>query len=256
MAQELLAQVLEAHGGRANWERGDTIRFTARCGGWALTARWQRNAFRIYRADVSTRTPAVRFNPFKGQRGRFTPDRVWIETPGGETIRSRLDPRAYFPGGRRALVWDALDILYFGGYAIWNYLCTPYLLAHPGMRLTRGSDWQEAGETWQRLMVQFPDTVPTHCREQIFYVDARGRIRRHDYTAEVIGGYARAAHYCDRHRWFDGNLFPTRRRVFPRRRNNRPLSFPTLVWIDIDHIEIRNTANARGPVRDRMQQED
>ncbi len=135
-------------------------------------------------------------------------------------------------------MWDALDILYFGGYAIWNYLCTPFLLDYPDVHLTRGADWEQGGETWRRLAARFPDTLPTHCRDQIFYIDDRGFIRRHDYTAEVIGGYACAAHYCDRHRTFDGILFPTRRRVLPRRRNNRSSPFPILVWIDIDRIEL------------------
>jgi hypothetical protein len=230
--------VLEAHGGRERWRRVDEIRLAARCGGLALAARWQKNAFRQYRARVFTSTPRVCFAPFKGQRGWFSPEKVWIETMEGELIRSRTAPRAYFPGGRRALAWDALDILYFGGYAIWNYLCTPFVFDHPGMCLHRGPDWQEAGETWQRLVVHFPDLLPTHCPEQVFYIDARGRIRRHDYTAEVIGGYARAAHYCHRHRRCGGLLFPTRRRVVPRRRDNRAAGFPTLIWIDIDQISL------------------
>ncbi len=237
-AHELLVNVLDAHGGQARWERVNEIHCRARCGGLALAARWQKSAFRQYDARVSTRVPEVRFDPFKGRRGWFTPAKVWIETPDGDLLKSRPAPRSHFPSGRRALVWDALDILYFGGYALWNYLCTPFLLGHPDMRLARGADWQEGRETWQRLCVQFPATLPTHCREQVFYIDAQGHIRRHDYTAEVIGGYARAAHYCERHRRYDGLLFPTRRRVLPRRRDNRPSPFPTLVWIDIDHIEL------------------
>ncbi len=237
LPRDLLEKILEAHGGRARWEAVDQLRFEARCGGLALTARWQKNAYRHYRARVSTRAPQVSFTPFKSQRGVFTADRVWIESPGGGIQKERRSPRSLFPGGRRALVWDALDILYFGGYAIWNYLCTPFLLAHPDVQLIRGADWPENGEIWQRLVARFPETLPTHCREQVFYVDYQGLIRRHDYTAEVIGHYARAAHYCRRHRRFDGLVFPTRRRVLPRKRDNRALSFPTLVWIDIDHIE-------------------
>ena len=74
--------------------------------------------------------------------------------------------------------------------------------------------------------------------EQIFYIDDRGYIRRHDYTARVIGPYARAAHYSDDLREFGGLVFPTRRRVYPRRGDNRSLPFPTLIWIDIDHIDV------------------
>jgi hypothetical protein len=135
-------------------------------------------------------------------------------------------------------MWDRLDVLYFGGYAMWNYLCTPFLWRREGLALSEGDPWREAGETWRTLKVRFPEGWPTHCAEQIFYIDARGRIRRHDYTAEVIGPYARAVHYGDRQRTFDGLLFPTRRRVFPRRRDNRALRFPTLIWIDIDHVAV------------------
>jgi hypothetical protein len=69
-------------------------------------------------------------------------------------------------------------------------------------------------------------------------VDGEGRLRRHDYTAEVIGSYARAAHYSEDHRWVDGLLVPHRRRVYPRRRDGRPLGFPTLIWIDIDAVTV------------------
>jgi len=86
--------------------------------------------------------------------------------------------------------------------------------------------------------VRFPADFPTHCPEQVFYVDGDGRLRRHDYTAEVIGPYARAAHYSEDHRWVDGLLFPHRRRVYPRRRDGRALGFPTLIWIDIDGVTV------------------
>jgi hypothetical protein len=81
--------------------------------------------------------------------------------------------------------------------------------------------------------MRFPDDVPTHSRDQVFYFDESGRLMRLDYTAEAFGSWAKAAHYCFDHEQFDGILIPTRRRVFPRRRDNRPRPRPTLVWIDI-----------------------
>jgi hypothetical protein len=84
------------------------------------------------------------------------------------------------------------------------------------------------------LAVTFPEHVHTHSREQVFYVDAKdGLIRRHDYTAEPIGGWAKAAHYCLAHRSFDGLVLPTRRRVYPRKANNHRRVGPLLVWIDV-----------------------
>ena len=236
--EDLLEKVLDAHGGREHWRRVRALHIRVRCGGAALTAKFQRRAYRCYEAVVDTRIPRVRFSPFKGGHGVFTPDRVWIETPQGAVIKERIEPRGFFPSWRRHLYWDALDVLYFGGYAMWNYLCTPFLWLDDGFALREGDPWLWAGETWRTLKVRFPVDCPTHNTEQVFYIDDRGLIRRHDYTAEVISPYARAVHICDRHRAFGGLVLPTRRRVYPRRADNRSLPFPTLIWIDIDPIEV------------------
>ena len=237
-AEELLTKVLAAHGGENRWNQAKALGIHVRCGGAALTAKFQRTAYHRYQAVVDTRTPRVRFSPFKGNHGVFTPDRVWIETAQGRVCRERINPRGFFPSCRRHFFWDALDVLYFGGYAVWNYLCAPFLWLAEGFELSEGDTWRMAGETWRSLKVRFPTGYPTHNTEQVFYIDDRGLIRRHDYTAEVISPFARAAHYGDHHRVFDGLMFPTQRRVYPRRRNNRSMPFPTLIWIDIDHIEV------------------
>ena len=78
----------------------------------------------------------------------------------------------------------------------------------------------------------------THSREQVFYVDEQGRIRRHDYTAEPAGGWARAAHFCMDHERFDGLLVPTRRRVLLRRADNRPRERPRLVWVEVTDAKV------------------
>jgi hypothetical protein len=71
------------------------------------------------------------------------------------------------------------------------------------------------------------------------YVDSSGLIRRHDYTAEVVGGWARAAHHLSAHRQVDDLTFPTRRRVRPIGVRNRTLPGPTLVWIELDALGIQ-----------------
>ena len=234
----LFQQVLAAHGGSERWRRVKELHIDVRCGGAALLARFQKNAYRRYRAVVNTRNPRVRFSPFKGKHGVYTPERVWIETDQGQICQARNNPRNFFPSWRRYIFWDALDVLYFGGYAMWNYLCAPFCWQGEGIDIQAGAPWQEAGETWQSLTVRFPPGWPTHSSKQVFYINARGYIRRHDYPARVIGSFARAAHYSDHHQVVDGLVFPTRRRVFPRRGDNRAMSFPTLIWIDIDHIEV------------------
>ncbi|MFJ7724412.1 hypothetical protein ACIQYM_41070, partial [Rhodococcus erythropolis] len=142
-------------------------------------------------------------------------------------------------GVRRNLHWDALDTAYFAGYAFWNYLNAPLLLARDDITVTEAEPWQESGQQWRRLQATFAPEIDTHCRQQTFYVDNGGLIRRHDFVAEPVGSWAKAALYCDHHRQFDGLTFPTRRRVLPRGPGSRVLSRPTLLALDFDDIEIK-----------------
>jgi hypothetical protein len=222
----LLDEVLEAHGGAGRWAQVDEVRIRARSGGFALASKGRGRAFADYEARISTREPRTVFGdwPEPGRRGVFTPDRVWVEA-GGEVVAERRDPRAAYRGAL-TLRWDDLHLVYFAGYALWSYLNQPFVLARPGVEA------REVGP--RRLAVTFPPDVPAHCREQLFHFDDALRLVRNDYTAEVFGRWARGKHFSDQHREFGGFLFPTRRRVYPR---GSP-RFPTLVWIDLDAVEV------------------
>lgn len=65
------------------------------------------------------------------------------------------------------------------------------------------------------------------------YFDEHRHLRRLDYTAEVVGGWARAVHLCDDYRQFNGFSLPTRRRVLPLFWGHNPVPGPTLVAIEI-----------------------
>ena len=168
---------------------------------------------------VTVAEPRTVYTPFAGagRRGLFESGRVRIEdVASGDVVAERADPRAAFRGRaglRRALWWDDLDLLHFAGYALWNYTSIPFLLTRPGFELAEGEPWEEVGERWRRLDVRFPPEIPTHSPEQSFYFDEAGTLRRHDYTAEPFGGWAKAAHYCHDHRELGGLVVPTRRRV-------------------------------------------
>lgn len=234
----LLEEAIEAHGGMGRWQGVREIVARARSGGFALASRFKPRAFRAYEVRVSTVEPRAVISPYPGpgRRGVFEGARVKIESDAGAVLAERVNPREAFRRLRRQIWWDHLDALYFGGYALWNYFCAPFLLRRPGFELQELEPWEERGERWRRLRVAFPPDVPTHCREQIFYFGAGGLLRRLDYTAEVFGGWAKAAHYCREHRSFAGLVVPTRRRVLPRAPSGRPRPWPTLVWIEIDDV--------------------
>jgi hypothetical protein len=234
----LLEEAIAAHGGAERWSGVEAVALEVRSGGFALASKLKRRAVSHYRADVSAREPRAVFHayPAPDRRGVFTAEAVRIETSDGEVVAERRDARARFPGGRRLLWWDDLDLLYFAGYAMWGYVNAPFLFAREGFVTREVEPWREDGETWRRLAVTYPPDVPTHSREQSFYFDERGLLRRNDYTAEPFGRWARAAHLCHDHREFGGIVFPTRRRVYPRRRSGRPAPFPTLVRIDLEDV--------------------
>jgi hypothetical protein len=244
MSAGLLGEVLEAPGGLERWRAARTVRARVRSGGLLVRTRVPGNRFADYRLTVAVDQPRAVIDPFPedGQRGIFERGRVRIETDTGDLVASRDNPRAAFfgrAGLRRNLRWDALDSTYFAGYAMWNYLTMPLLLTRDGVRVAEGERWREAGQEWRRLEVDFPPDLDTHSAHQTFYVDSSGLIRRHDYTAEVVGGWARAAHHLSEHRQVDGLTFPTRRRVRPIGVRNRALPGPTLVWIELDALGIQ-----------------
>ena len=94
------------------------------------------------------------------------------------------------------------------------------------------------GETWRRLEAIFPSDIPTHSRDQTFFFDERGLLRRLDYTAEVFSSWARSSNYCYDYREMSGVMVPTRRKVTLRGPRGRPLSRPTMVWIQIQDFEL------------------
>jgi len=233
MTADAMGGILDAHGGLSYWKSLSTVDLNVSIRGFLFTAK-RIPVLRNAAISVNVRKPEVALEDFP-EPGQIAvldgANRVEIRDLAGNVLSSRTDPRAKFGQWRRSLYWDALDFTYFCGYAMWNYLTLPFLLTYPGVRVDTVGESSADGET--RLRARFPSDLPTHCPVQEFWFDGDGLLRRHDYTAEVIGSWARAAHLCQKYRQFGGLSVPTRRRVHPRGPLGRPLGFPTLVAIDI-----------------------
>jgi hypothetical protein len=241
----LLDEVLEANGGLERWRAARRVSARVRSGGLLLRTRVPGNRLSDYHLTVEVHDPRAVLDPFPGdgQVGVFDRGEARIESSVGEALSSRAAPRSAFrglSGLRRNLRWDALDSVYFAGYAMWNYLTTPLLLTRDGVEVSEGGDWSEPRETWRRLEVRFPAGIDTHSERQTFYWDARGVLRRHDYVAEPVGRWAHAAHYCDEHVRAGGLVFPTRRWVRPIGLRNRSLPLPTMVWIELSELHVES----------------
>jgi hypothetical protein len=231
---EAVREIVRAHGGAERWGGLAAVEAVISARGFLFSAK-RRPPLERVRMRAATREPRFTFfdYPAAGQTAELIGTReVRVTGAGGDVVAQRSDPRAAFHGLRRLVRWDDLDFIYFAGYATWNYLVTPFLFLRDGfsLRLLEPAASDPPGTI--RLHATFPDDVPTHSREQVFHFDAERLLRRIDYTAEVVGGWAHAAHFCEEYRTFDGIRVPTRRRVVPTFAG-RPLPGPTLVAIDV-----------------------
>ncbi len=231
----VLAEIIDAHGGKAYWDTLESLEVEFSADGFLFTTKGvkpQRHA----RITVCTTRPEVTMHdyPLPGQTTSFLGGEL-LETRDaeGKVLQSRTNPRAAFGSLRRQFRWDALNFAYFSSYAMWGYLTMPFLFLREGVKVGEAVDTGDGGI---RLAVKFPPSLPVHCTRQDFFFDKARHLYRLDYTAEVVGGWAKAAHLCEDYRQFGGLRLPTRRRVYPRFFFNRPLRLPTLVAIDIHNV--------------------
>ncbi|MEU3183564.1 hypothetical protein ABZ707_05020 [Streptomyces sp. NPDC006923] len=236
---DLLGLVQQAHGGLDRWQRLTRLRFTGSAGG---TLPWPRPDFLANTtATLLTRSQHTVIEPFgaPGHRGVFTPERVEILDADGTVLAERDEPRRAFEGHPQDRLWDGLQTAYFAGYAFWTYLTVPFLLSWDGVRATELEPWQENGETWLRLQVEFPDHIATHNSVQTLYFGADDHLlRRHDYSADVVAGTPLTAHYTAGYKTFDGFGFPTRRWVVRRKPDGTTLAAPVIVSLDIHSVSV------------------
>jgi hypothetical protein len=237
-AKQIVDEAIEAHGGLDYWNSLEALEVEISAGGFLFTAK-RRPVLRRVHMKAYTREPRFAFYDFPnpGQISELIGnDEVRILDREGKVVARREHPRAMFKGFRRLFTWDDLDFIYFAGYATWNYLTTPFLIGFKGVTVEALEPLQGHLAPFSRLLVTFPDHIPTHSRRQTFYFDDQRLLRRLDYTAEVVGGWAHAAHLCEKYRTFDRLKAPTKRRVLPLPFGNRPLPGPMLVEIDVHDI--------------------
>lgn len=228
--------VLEAHGA-AQWKRFRSIEGDMSIVGSLWARKGWPEALKNVRVTADIARQQLSYQPFtaEGLRSFYRPDLVAIDAFDGKRLKQRANPRDAFAGHTPATPWDDLHLAYFSGYAMWNYLNTPFMFALPGFATEEIGPWVEGRETWHRLKINFPESVATHSPEQVFYVDGNGLIARLDYLANVTGGVP-TAHYTSDYRDFDGIKIPTKRRAYRRNADGTPMQDGIGVAIDIANI--------------------
>ncbi|MFJ5273856.1 hypothetical protein [Streptomyces sp. NPDC088358] len=234
---DLLTEVIEAHGGTGRWEELTQARATLVSGGdlFAVKGLPQDATPRVMTVRLHEEHASVQPFGAHDQRTDFTPGRVSIEKLDGQVVAEREDPRTSFAGHTLETPWDPLDRAYFNGYALWTYLTTPFLLAMPGFTVTGIEPWREGDEVWPGLRAAFPPRIASHSTHQDFYFGPDRLLRRHDYHVDVAGGFA-AAQYVHDHVEADGIVLPTKRRAYRRDVEGRPLLEQVMVSIDLSDV--------------------
>lgn len=238
---KLINKIITAHGGIKKWEKIKEINVTARTGGLLPLTKLKSSALSKINFTVYPNKMQTVFNDFPevGSKGVFDNGYVYIENGTGEIEDERDDPRSYFNRISKKLYWDYLDTIYFVGYASWNYMCTPFMFKLPGFEFSLMDKYVENDEEFDRLKVIYPDNIHTHCKEQVYYYDKYLLLRRIDYTAEIVGSWARAAHYCYDYIKYDGISVPTSRKVFMRKADGSHIEVPIFIWIKISNLDFK-----------------
>ncbi|HRK38979.1 MAG TPA: hypothetical protein PK347_11370 [Burkholderiaceae bacterium] len=238
-AESLLIDLCEAHGGLTRWQSVDSIDFALTSSGLAFSSHGQGSALVGVKVRLWPHQRRVELHHYGGQGklGVWTPDHIALQEADGKLLAERAHPRNQFKRLSKRLLWDKLDMLYFGGYALWNYLSFPFLLAEPGVRVSLPTTADRCAGLG--LVAEFDGSVPTHSARQAFHLDDAHHLIQHDYTADVIGSWATAANRVLACSETSGFRFYTRRRVTPRMGPwQTVLPFPILVRIDITELDV------------------
>ncbi|SDI15865.1 hypothetical protein SAMN05216603_12332 [Pseudomonas benzenivorans] len=236
----LLDCAIAAHGGWDRWQQIGMLTAHVNIGGAIWHVKGWPDVFADARVSIDPHHQHTEYTPFQkvGQHTLFESGRVAIIAGDGKVIEERPSPREAFAGHALTTPWDALHLAYFAGYAMWTYLATPFLFKLPGFQVEEIEPWEENGEIWRRLKVTSPDGFHGHTREQTFYFNPAGLLRRHDYSVDIMGSGATSAHYVSDHKTFGGLVFPTQRRVYPTTSDNKPTLDQVLVSIDIRSVDV------------------
>ncbi|MCJ1388170.1 hypothetical protein MMC18_001015 [Xylographa bjoerkii] len=233
--------ILSAHGGLARWSKVRHMEVTLTLSGLLLDLKGHPGHFTTtILIDVITPRATIqglsRISP--DDRWIYTPSKCWVERSDGKILSFLDNPRESFAGMTRESKLSHLQLCYFVGYAMWNYLVFPWVLARPEFGVTELAAHEEMGEKWRVLEVTWPEAVPAHNRVQQFYFgEEDGLLRRFDYFADVF--QSAASHYVLDHREFGGVVVPTLRRVVRRNTETGMVGWFGRSSFLLDYLEVR-----------------
>lgn len=234
---EVLKLAVEGHGGIPRWERISQFRAAVSITGtiWALKGKPGLLDTVVLEGDTRAQHLTIAPFPRRGHHTTWQPHQQTIQTVDGVLVAERCDPAAAFLGTTHQSPWDEFQVAYFASEANWNYFAAPFLFTRGDFVTEESWPWREDGQMLRTLLVTYPDTIVAHTRQQTYYFDDAGLLRRLDYAVDILGGGS-AVHYPSRYREFDGIMVPTRRRVYIRNPDGFPAPDSVSVAIDVTDV--------------------
>jgi hypothetical protein len=234
---EVLARILDAHGGMNRWNEYHKVEATIVSGGGFFPFKGVVQDSSPRRMTVWLHEERSSLFPYGApdQRTMFTPERIAIEKLDGTVVAERRAPKDSFASHQVSTPWDPLHRAYFNGYALWTYLTTPFLLVMDGVRVEETEAWREGEETWRVLRAYFSGSIETHSLIQDFFFGEDLMLRRHDYNVNIAGGFG-ASQLTSEYVVANGIRLPTKRRAYTRGPDRRPIREMLMVSIDISEV--------------------
>ncbi len=226
MTNDLINRICTAHGGLDRWKLVESIELQLDIFGPILITRFKSPWLPNIVANIFTDKPYVSIHDFpeQGHTGIFDGFDVYIYNENDIIYTERNYANNTQLRSKPRLHWDHLDLIYFIGNGLWNYCCSPYIFSQHGFECRQGSDYRDAdGSVLSTLHVRYPSHIPTHSRQQVFYFDQQGLLKRNEHKAEATSAIAIGSHYSRDYKNVEGLELATRRTVFPQLWNGTTL---------------------------------
>jgi hypothetical protein len=230
----LLESALRASGGLDLWRL--TRRFTLHMSitGSLCAARCSTAQLKEFVVEGSTQAQSLEITGFARAdlRVLYRPDWVALEGQDARRLMERQGSPEEFRSALQSTTWDELQLAYYCGYLIWNYLAIPFILADPDFETKELRRDVARSESLRQLSVVFPARVVTHARAQTFHFDREGFLRRLDYPA-AHDQHTQIAQMYSGHQRFSGILVPTLCRLLSIGADGVPVAKPSLLDVEI-----------------------
>ena len=166
------------------------------------------------------------------KRALYRPDRVALEGCDGTLLEERRATSAQFQQELRTKGWDELQLAYYCGSLMWNYLAVPFVFADGDVVTEELSAANTRGKSLRRLQVRFPSRLATHSVEHLFYFDDQALLQAQEYPA-AHDDQTRVAQVFSGHQRFSGILVPTLCRLLKIGLDGSAVARPSLVDVEI-----------------------